>query len=168
MNRFKSHLTYSSILMRKMGLEPTRYCYHKILSLARLPVPTLPPMQEKGLEPSLYCYNRHLKPARLPIPPFLRTTDILPAFWQVVNKFLNIFINKYFFFFQTSLQVLFLRKCSCPYHEREHSPSRSAFFVTSKAAAYCTAVYKDRNTVLSGAAAAGDSPAPQFLRGTTK
>ena len=28
--------------MRKMGLEPTRYCYHKILSLARLPVPTLP------------------------------------------------------------------------------------------------------------------------------
>ena len=30
------------IRMRKMGLEPTRYCYHKILSLARLPVPTLP------------------------------------------------------------------------------------------------------------------------------
>ena len=28
--------------LRKMGLEPTRYCYHKILSLARLPVPTLP------------------------------------------------------------------------------------------------------------------------------
>ena len=25
-----------------MGLEPTRYCYHKILSLARLPIPTLP------------------------------------------------------------------------------------------------------------------------------
>ena len=28
--------------MRKMGLEPTRCCHHKILSLARLPVPTLP------------------------------------------------------------------------------------------------------------------------------
>ena len=28
--------------MRKMGLEPTRPCEHKILSLARLPVPTLP------------------------------------------------------------------------------------------------------------------------------
>ncbi len=28
--------------MRKMGLEPTRYYYHKILSLARLPIPTLP------------------------------------------------------------------------------------------------------------------------------
>ena len=29
-------------IMRKMGLEPTRHCCHKILSLARLPVPTLP------------------------------------------------------------------------------------------------------------------------------
>ena len=28
--------------MRKMGLEPTRCDHHKILSLARLPVPTLP------------------------------------------------------------------------------------------------------------------------------
>ena len=25
-----------------MGLEPTRVCTHKILSLARLPIPTLP------------------------------------------------------------------------------------------------------------------------------
>ena len=32
--------------MRKMGLEPTRYCYHKILSLARLPVPTLPHLSD--------------------------------------------------------------------------------------------------------------------------
>ena len=29
-----------------MGLEPTRYCYHKILSLARLPVPTLPHLSD--------------------------------------------------------------------------------------------------------------------------
>ena len=29
-------------LLRKMGLEPTRPNGHKILSLARLPVPTLP------------------------------------------------------------------------------------------------------------------------------
>lgn len=28
--------------VRKMGLEPTRHECHKILSLARLPVPTLP------------------------------------------------------------------------------------------------------------------------------
>ena len=27
-----------------MGLEPTRCCQHKILSLARLPVPTLSPI----------------------------------------------------------------------------------------------------------------------------
>ena len=27
-----------------MGLEPTRPCGHKILSLARLPIPTLPHM----------------------------------------------------------------------------------------------------------------------------
>ncbi len=32
----------SESFMRKMGLEPTRPCGHKILSLARLPVPTLP------------------------------------------------------------------------------------------------------------------------------
>ena len=28
-------------------------------------------MQEMGLEPTRYCYHRHLKPARLPIPPLL-------------------------------------------------------------------------------------------------
>ena len=28
--------------VRKMGLEPTRCDHHKILSLARLPIPTLP------------------------------------------------------------------------------------------------------------------------------
>ena len=35
-------------------------------------------VQEAGLEPARYCYHRHLKPARLPIPPLphfvLRTT----------------------------------------------------------------------------------------------
>ncbi len=31
-----------TLLMRKMGLEPTRRDRHKILSLARLPIPTLP------------------------------------------------------------------------------------------------------------------------------
>ena len=32
-------------------------------------------VQEAGLEPARYCYHRHLKPARLPIPPFLLKTD---------------------------------------------------------------------------------------------
>ena len=35
-------------------------------------------MRKAGLEPARYCYHRHLKPARLPIPPLphfvLRTT----------------------------------------------------------------------------------------------
>ena len=36
-------MTWSSLFcMRKMGLEPTRRNRHKILSLARLPIPTLP------------------------------------------------------------------------------------------------------------------------------
>ena len=40
--------------------------------------PTSLLMQEMGLEPTRYCYHRHLKPARLPIPPLLRTSIILP------------------------------------------------------------------------------------------
>ena len=35
-----SHLLF--LFVRKMGLEPTQRCRHKILSLARLPIPTLP------------------------------------------------------------------------------------------------------------------------------
>ena len=31
-------------------------------------------VQKMGLEPTRYCYHRHLKPARLPIPPLLRTS----------------------------------------------------------------------------------------------
>ena len=34
-------------------------------------------MQEMGLEPTRYCYHRHLKPARLPIPPLLQLYEIL-------------------------------------------------------------------------------------------
>ena len=38
----KAELFALLIILRKMGLEPTRCNHHKILSLARLPVPTLP------------------------------------------------------------------------------------------------------------------------------
>ena len=83
----------------RWDLNPHDCNSHKILSLARLPIPTLPQkkifrsffMQEKGLEPSLYCYNRHLKPARLPIPPFLRANSILPDFNIDVNRFFKLF-----------------------------------------------------------------------------
>ena len=58
--------------MQKMGLEPTRYCYHKILSLARLPIPTLPLkqyiMRKMGLEPTRHGCHKILSLARLPIP----------------------------------------------------------------------------------------------------
>ena len=43
-------------------------------------------MQEMGLEPTRYCYHRHLKPARLPIPPLLRTNDIVSNFRKYVNR----------------------------------------------------------------------------------
>ena len=38
----KLYLQIHTLCMRKMGLEPTRPNGHKILSLARLPIPTLP------------------------------------------------------------------------------------------------------------------------------
>ena len=53
-------------------------------------------MQEMGLEPTRYCYHRHLKPARLPIPPFLHASDIVSVFLVSVNPFLHIFIYFYY------------------------------------------------------------------------
>ena len=38
--------------MQKMGVEPTRYCYHTDLNRARLPIPPLLHMREMGLEPT--------------------------------------------------------------------------------------------------------------------
>ena len=38
-NKFSFHS--APTLVGEEGLEPSRYCYHKILSLARLPVPPL-------------------------------------------------------------------------------------------------------------------------------
>ena len=52
-------------------------------------------MQEMGLEPTRYCYHRHLKPARLPIPPLLRTSVILHGFTFSVNHFFKFFSKNY-------------------------------------------------------------------------
>ena len=64
-----------------MGLEPTRYYYHKILSLARLPVPTLPPLPVSRL-------NR-LKQAKNTIPRFVSfvnlSLDRIIAFTRRIN-----------------------------------------------------------------------------------
>lgn len=43
-------------------------------------------MQEMGLEPTRYCYHRHLKPARLPIPPLLRAYLNYHIFFQMSTK----------------------------------------------------------------------------------
>ena len=42
MKKTPKHSTPEHFCLRKMGLEPTRRYRHKILSLARLPVPILP------------------------------------------------------------------------------------------------------------------------------
>ena len=42
LQRKKTQVFRLESFVRKMGLEPTRCNHHKILSLARLPVPTLP------------------------------------------------------------------------------------------------------------------------------
>ena len=34
-------------------------------------------VQKMGLEPTRYCYHRHLKPARLPIPPLRRVFNTI-------------------------------------------------------------------------------------------
>ena len=72
-------------------------------------------VQEAGLEPARYCYHRHLKPARLPIPPFLHflyssdslslTTSIIPAFNPEVNYFFQFFKFFSFFPFQRSRKL---------------------------------------------------------------
>ena len=44
-------------------------------------------VQEAGLEPARYCYHRHLKPARLPIPPLPRTAFRIISFLSAnVNR----------------------------------------------------------------------------------
>ena len=55
-------------MLRKMRLELTRYEYHKILSLARLPIPTLP-----------------------------RTNVIIPKRWGLVNTFFNYLEGDFWF-----------------------------------------------------------------------
>ena len=44
-------------------------------------------MRKMGLEPTRYCYHRHLKPARLPIPPLPRTAFRIISFLSAnVNR----------------------------------------------------------------------------------
>ena len=61
--------------MRKMGLEPTREYTHKILSLARLPVPTLP---------------------RIELSFVLPTRINIAQIWRLGNTFLEKILKKIF------------------------------------------------------------------------
>ena len=64
-----------------MGLEPTRCNHHKILSLARLPVPTLP---------RIGCFKiSYLSPTHINIPHLF-------MFDKYFFKLFFIFLNKYF------------------------------------------------------------------------
>ncbi len=68
--------------MRKMGLEPTRCNHHKILSLARLPVPTLP---------RIGCFKiSYLSPTHINIPQFFSFDKYFFEFFKK-NVFLAIF-----------------------------------------------------------------------------
>ena len=50
-------------MLRKMRLELTRYEYHKILSLARLPIPTLP--RTESIIPEHYlCVNTYFRESK--------------------------------------------------------------------------------------------------------
>ena len=68
----------SFVIVRKMGLEPTREYTHKILSLARLPIPTLPLTVSAMLS--------HVSSTRHTITQLA----------QFVNTFLRFFYKKYF------------------------------------------------------------------------
>ena len=50
-------------------------------------------MQEAGLEPARYCYHRHLKPARLPIPPFLHLKENMKFSMSLSRADLHIISN---------------------------------------------------------------------------
>ncbi len=68
-------------------------------------------MQKMGLEPTRYCYHRHLKPARLPIPPLLHvelTKAILTFFSRVVNHNFEIFLKIFFTNFSLTFRFTFV------------------------------------------------------------
>ena len=78
--------------MRKMGLEPTRPNGHKILSLARLPIPTLP---------------RTIK-------PLTGSTICIIALWRPgVNTFFS-----FFYFFPEKISPAGIRQKNGPHFEK--------------------------------------------------
>ena len=67
-------------------------------------------VQEAGLEPARYCYHRHLKPARLPIPPFLHFPlfqQLFAAHNEYITSFFSGSQHFFLFFFTITSFVLF-------------------------------------------------------------
>ncbi len=54
----KAHLWCTSLLVPKVGFEPTRYRYHRILSPARLPIPSL---RHNNYNLDNIAYSNHLR-----------------------------------------------------------------------------------------------------------
>ena len=70
-----------------MGLEPTRCNHHKILSLARLPVPTLP---------RIGCFKiSYLSPTHINIPQFYLFGKYFFEFFYFFNS-IFILLNLYY------------------------------------------------------------------------
>lgn len=86
------------LIMQKMGVEPTRYCYHTDLNRARLPIPPLLRLREMGLEPTRAYTHKILSLACLPIPALPRTNNSISHKFHLINHFLQIFLNYFFRF----------------------------------------------------------------------
>ena len=67
------------LLLQKMGVEPTRYCYHTDLNRARLPIPPLlhvcPPPALKGSLPTVRFLRKRLRKMRLELTRPKRAQD---------------------------------------------------------------------------------------------
>ena len=82
LQRKKTQVFRLESFVRKMGLEPTRCNHHKILSLARLPVPTLP---------RIGCFKiLYLSPTHINIPHLFMFGKYFFEFFKK-NVFLAIF-----------------------------------------------------------------------------
>ena len=88
--------------VQKMGVEPTRYCYHTDLNRARLPIPPLLRLREMGLEPTRAYTHKILSLACLPIPALPRTNNSISHKFHLINHFLQIFLN---YFFHSPLDI---------------------------------------------------------------
>ncbi len=93
-----------------LALPALRSLLPRICRRASYSIPGIKRMQEAGLEPARYCYHRHLKPARLPIPPFLHFPlfqQLFAAHNEYITSFFSGSQHFFLFFFTITSFVLF-------------------------------------------------------------